>query len=144
MKDDDASEKIRRFLKANGYVVRKRDITQILNQMAQALERQIDEQSNGLIERPLLCEVIRFSNEIKIIAELPGAFEESIYVNADDNQLEIEAQSETREYYEIISLPPEADTKILKSVFLNGLLEITLQKRGIKRKARKGLRFERG
>lgn len=135
MKDDDASEKIRRFLKANGYVVRKRDITQILNQMAQALERQIDEQSNGLVERPLLCEVIRFSNEIKIIAELPGAFEESIYVNADDNQLGIEAQSETREYYEIINLPPEADTKILKFVFLNGLLEITLQKKRNKQKS---------
>lgn len=135
MKDDDASEKIRRFLKANGYVVRKRDITQILNQMAQALERQIDEQSNGLVERPLLCEVIRFSNEIKIIAELPGAFEESIYVNADDNQLGIEAQSETREYYEIINLPPQADTKILKSVFLNGLLEITLQKKRNKKKS---------
>jgi hypothetical protein len=37
MEDDDASEKIRRFLKANRYVISKRDITQILNQMAQAL-----------------------------------------------------------------------------------------------------------
>jgi HSP20 family molecular chaperone IbpA len=135
MKDDDASERITRFLKANGYVVRKSDITQILNQMAQALERQIDEQSNGLVERPLLCEVIRFSNEIKIIAEFPGAFEESISINADDNQLEIEAQSETRDYYEIINLPPEADTKILKSAFLNGLLEITLQKKRNKKKS---------
>jgi HSP20 family molecular chaperone IbpA len=134
MKDNDAPEKIRRFLKANGYVASKRDITQILNQMAQALERQI-EQSNGLVERPLLCEVIRFSNEIKIIAEFPGAFEESIYINADDNQLEIEAQSETRDYYEIIHLPPEADTKILKSVFLNGLLEITLPKKRNKKKS---------
>ena len=51
MKDEDAPEKIRRFLKANGYVVSKRDITQILNQMAQALEKQI-EQSSGLVERP--------------------------------------------------------------------------------------------
>ena len=66
MEDDDAPEKIRRFLKANGYVVSKRDITQILNQMAQALERQI-EQSSGHVERPLLCEVIRFPSEIKII-----------------------------------------------------------------------------
>lgn len=136
MKDDDASEKIRRFLKANGYVVRKRDITQILNQMAQALERQIDEQSNGLVERLLLCEVIRFSNEIKIIAELPGAFEESISINSDDNQLEIEAQSETRDYYHIINLPPEADTKSWKYGFFNGLLEITVQKKGNKKKSR--------
>jgi HSP20 family molecular chaperone IbpA len=92
MKDHDASERISRFLKANGYVVRKSDITQILNQMAQALERQI-EQSNGLVEKPLLSEVIRLSNEIKIIAELPGTFEESIYINANGKQLEIEAQS---------------------------------------------------
>jgi hypothetical protein len=77
MKGDNAPEKIRRFLKANGYVISKRNITQILNQMAQKLERQI-EQSSGLVERPLLCGVIRFPNEIKIIAELPSAFEESI------------------------------------------------------------------
>ena len=134
MKDDDAPEKIRRFLKANGYVISKRDITQILNQMAQALERQI-QQSNGLVERPLLCELIRFSNEIKIITELPGAFEESISIISDGNHLEIEAQSETRDYYQIINLPPEAGTKTFKYGFLNGLLEITLQKKRNKKKS---------
>ncbi len=66
MEEEDAAERISRFLKANGYLVRKSDITQILNQMAQALESQI-EQSNGLVQRPLICEVIRFSKEIKII-----------------------------------------------------------------------------
>lgn len=135
MKDDGAPEKIRRFLKANGYVISKSDITQILNQMAQELERQI-EQSSGLVERPLLCEVIRFPNETKIIAELPGAFERSISINADDNQLEIEAKSETRDYYHIINLPPEADIKSWKYGFLNGLLEITVQKKGNKKKSR--------
>ena len=135
MEDDDAPEKIRRFLKENGYVVSKRDITQILNQMAHVLERQI-ELNSGLVERPLLCDVIRFPNEIKIIAELPGAFEESISINSDDNQLEIEAQSETRDYYHIINLPPEANTKSWKYGFLNGLLEITLQKKRNKKKSR--------
>ncbi len=137
MEEEDAAERISRFLKANGYLVRKSDITQILNQMAQALESQI-EQSNGLVQRPLICEVIRFSKEIKIIAELPGAFEEGINISAHDNQLQIEAQNETRNYYEIINLPLEADTKILKSAFLNGLLEISLKKKRKKRKADKG------
>ena len=135
MEEDDGVERIRRFLKANGYHVAKRDITQILNQMAQTLERQI-EQSNGFVERPLLCEVIRFSKEIKIIAELPGAFEESININAYDYEIEIEAQSETTSY-EIINLHPEADTKIFKSAFLNGFLEITLKKKRIRNKALK-------
>ena len=134
MEEDDGTERIRRFLKANGYHVAKSDITQILNQMAQTLERQI-EQSNGFVERPLLCEVIRFSKEIKIIAELPGAFEESININAYDNEIEIEAQSERTSYYEIINLPPEADTKIFKSAFLNGFLELTLKKKRIRNKA---------
>jgi len=42
MEDDDAHEKIRRFLKENGYVVSKRDITQILNHMTRASEKQIE------------------------------------------------------------------------------------------------------
>jgi HSP20 family molecular chaperone IbpA len=137
MIEDDGVERIRRFLKANGYHVAKRDITQILNQMAQRLERQI-EKSNGFVERPLLCEVIRFTKEIKVIAELPGAFEDSININVYDNEIEIEAQSERTSYYEIINLPPQADTKILKSVFLNGFLELTLKKKSIRNKTHKG------
>lgn len=52
-----------------------------------------------------------------------------VSLNSDDNQLEIEDQSETRDYYHIINLPPEADTKSWKYGFLNGLLEITVQKK---------------
>ena len=135
MEDDDGAERITRFLKANGYHIAKSDITQILNQMDQTLERQI-EKSNDFEERPLLCEVIRFSKEIKIIAELPGAFEDNININAYDNEIEIEAQSERTSYYEIINLPPEADTKVLKFTFLNGFLELTLKKKSIRNKAK--------
>jgi len=135
MEDDDGAERITRFLKANGYHIAKSDITQILNQMAQTLERQI-EKSNNFEERPLLCEVIRFSKEIKIIAELPGAFEDNININAYDNEIEIEAQSERTSYYEIINLPPDADTKVLKFTFLNGFLELTLKKKSIRNKAK--------
>lgn len=135
MEDDDGAERITRFLKANGYHIAKSDITQILNQMAQTLERQI-EKSNDFEERPLLCEVIRFSKEIKIIAELPGAFEDNININAYDNEIEIEAQSERTSYYEIINLPPDADTKVLKFTFLNGFLELTLKKKSIRNKAK--------
>lgn len=134
MEDEDAAERIKRFLKANGYAVRKSDITQILNQMTQALERQI-EQSNGFGERPLLCEVIRFSKEIKVITELPGAF--NININIYDKELEIDAQSQTRRYYEIILLPAETAAKVLKSTFSNGMLELTFKRKNIKSRARR-------
>jgi HSP20 family molecular chaperone IbpA len=126
--DDMAVERVKSFLNANGYVVSKSDIAWILNQMTEALRAQTDE-ANGIIQRQLLCEVITRAKEVKIITELPGVSEERIEINAYDNELEINAENEKRRFYEIIHLPPDADTKVLKSTILNGFLEVTLKKK---------------
>ena len=55
--EDQAVRRIKKFLNANGYIVRKSDVAWILNQMSEALERQIDE-ANGIVERQLICEVV--------------------------------------------------------------------------------------
>jgi HSP20 family molecular chaperone IbpA len=89
--DDQAVNRIKRFLNANGYVVRKSDIAWILNQMTEALERQIEE-ANGIVERQLLCEVITTAKEVKVITELPGVCEERIKMNVYDKELEINAK----------------------------------------------------
>jgi len=134
--EDQAARRIKKFLNANGYIVRKSDVAWILNQMTEALERQIDE-ANGIVERQLICEVVTTAKEVKVITELPGVSEERIKMNVYDNELEIIAENEKRRYYEIINLPSEADTKVLKSTFLNGLLEVTLQKKKNRRKLKK-------
>ena len=134
--EDQAVRRIKKFLNANGYIVRKSDVAWILNQMTEALERQIDE-ANGIVERQLICEVVTTANEVKVITELPGVSEERIKMNVYDNELEIIAENEKRRYYEIINLPSEADTKVLKSTFLNGLLEVTLQKKKNRRNLKK-------
>lgn len=134
--EDQAVRRIKKFLNANGYIVRKSDVAWILNQMTEALERQIDE-ANGIVERQLICEVVTTAKEVKVITELPGVSEERIKMNVYNNELEIIAENEKRRYYEIINLPSEADTKVLKSTFLNGLLEVTLQKKKNRRKLKK-------
>lgn len=134
--EDQAVRRIKKFLNANGYIVRKSDVAWILNQMTEALERQIDE-ANGIVERQLICEVVTTAKEVKVITELPGVSEERIKMNIYNNELEIIAENEKRRYYEIINLPSEADTKVLKSTFLNGLLEVTLQKKKNIRKLKK-------
>jgi HSP20 family molecular chaperone IbpA len=131
--DDQAVNRIKRFLNANGYAVRKSDIAWILNQMTEALESQIEE-ANGIVERQLLCEVITTAKEVKLITELPGVCEERIKMNVYDKELEINAENEKRTYYEIIPLPAEAATKVLKSTFLNGFLEVTFKKKEKKKK----------
>ena len=130
--------RIKRFLNANGYVVRKSDIAWILNQMTEALESQIEE-ANGIVERQLLCEVITTAKEVKVITELPGVCEERIKMNVYDKELEINAENEKRTYYEIIPLPAEAATKVLKSSFLNGFLEVTFKKKRKKEKSQHSL-----
>jgi len=136
--DDQAVNRIKRFLNANGYAVRKSDIAWILNQMTEALESQIEE-ANGIVERQLLCEVITTAKEVKVITELPGVCEERIKMNVYDKELEINAENEKRTYYEIISLPAEAATKVLKSTFLNGFLEVTFKKKRKKEKSQHSL-----
>lgn len=127
--DKQAVDRIKRFLDANGYEVRESEIAWILSQMTDALERQIEEW-DGTVERQLICDVITTNKQVKVITELPGVLEERIKMNIiNDNELEINAENEKRRYYEIIDLPPEADTNEWKSTFLNGFLEITFQKK---------------
>jgi HSP20 family molecular chaperone IbpA len=130
--DDQEVKRIKKFLNANGYLVRKSEVAWILNQMAEALDRQIEEDS-GVVERQLICEVITTAKEVKVITELLGVWEERIKMNMYDNELEINAENEKRTYYEIIHLPAEADTKVFKSTFLNGLLEVTFNKKNNKK-----------
>ena len=126
--EDQEVERVKKFLNANGYLVRKSDLAWILNQMAEALDRQVEEAS-GIVVRQLICEVITTGKEVKVITELPGVCEERIKMNVYDNELEVNAENEKRTYCEIIHLPAEADIKIFKSTFLNGLLEVKFDKK---------------
>lgn len=126
--DGQEVERIKNFLNTNRYLVQKSDVTWILNQVAEVLDRQIEEVS-GIVERQLICELITTANEVKVITELPGVPEQRIKMNVHDNELEINAENEKRTYYEMIQLPAEADTKIFKSTFLNGLLQVTFEKK---------------
>lgn len=125
--DEIAAEKIIRILKANGYFISKSDVLWILNSMTEELERQVNK-SNSILERKVICEVITTAKEIKVITELPDVSEEDINIGIYDNDLFINADGQKRSYYEVVHLPNGVSDKGLKSTFLNGILEITLQK----------------
>ncbi len=80
------------------------------------------------VQRQLICEVITRGKEVKIISELPGVSKERIKMNVYNKELEIDAESEKRRYYEIIHLPIEAITKRIKSTIINGMLEAPSKK----------------
>lgn len=125
--DEIAAERIMRILKANGYHVSKSDVLWIIDRMTGELERQVDK-SNSILERKVLCEVITTTREIKVITELPDVSEEDIDINIYDNDLFINAEGQKRSYYEVVHLPNRVSDRGLKLTFLNGILEVTLQK----------------
>ncbi|MGI8719188.1 MAG: Hsp20/alpha crystallin family protein [Nitrososphaeraceae archaeon] len=129
--DANVIDRIKRFLYENGYSAGKVDIDWILDQMSEELEYQAEE-NGGVVQRQLICEVITRGKEVKIISELPGVSKERIKMNVCNKELEIDAESEKKRYYEIIHLPLEANTKRLRSTIINGMLEVTFEKTNAK------------
>lgn len=66
-----------------------------------------------------------------MVAEVPGVNKDNIKVRVvNGNKLIISAKSEDRQYYKEIDLPAEVDEKSAKATYKNGVLEVTLQKKG--------------
>lgn len=81
-------------------------------------------------ERQPLADVITTDTEVKVVVEMPGANKENIKVNAYDNSVEITTtDQEERKYREVVEIPPETDIETAKSIYKNGILEITFKKK---------------
>jgi len=83
-------------------------------------------------EREPLVDVMSSGDEIKVIAELPGVNKEEIRVSATEDTVTIQAGTPERKYRKDIELPDEVDPTSAKSVFKNGILEITFNRKGKK------------
>jgi HSP20 family molecular chaperone IbpA len=73
-----------------------------------------------------VAEVHRLEDEVRVIAELPGATDESIRLNVTDQELVIDADGPGTPYHTTAMLPP-VDAGSLRSTFRNGVLEVTFQ-----------------
>jgi HSP20 family molecular chaperone IbpA len=122
-----------RLLKANGYLVSKNDVIWILDRMTEELGKQVTE-AKSILEKKVFCEVITSAKKIRVITELPDVLEENINIRISDNDLFINAEGQKRSYYEVVHLPNGVSNRGLKSTFVNGVLEVTLQRRNSRRR----------
>jgi len=100
------------------------------------------EAPNILTERQPLSEVSTTDKEIKVSVELPGVSKEQIKIDANDNQVDIKTEDPKRKYHEIVDLPIEVDIDNVKSTFVNGLLEITFNKKSKTKPRGKSIRVD--
>ena len=77
-------------------------------------------------EREPLVDVNTTDTEVKVVVEMPGIKKEDIKINTYDSQLEVTtSKAAQRKYYKNIELPEQAEIETAKSVYNNGVLEVT-------------------
>ena len=100
------------------------------------------EAPNILTERQPLSEVSTTDKEVIVSVELPGVSKEQIRIDASENQVEIKTEDPKRKYHEVVDLPGEVDIDNVKSRFVNGLLEITFNKKSKTKPRGKSIRVD--
>lgn len=73
-----------------------------------------------------VAEVHRIDDEVKVVAELPGAARDSIRLDVQGSVLSIDADGVTTPYHTTADLPP-VDNGSMQSTFRNGVLEVTFR-----------------
>jgi len=79
-------------------------------------------------EREPLVDVISTDNEVKVVAEVPGVEKDDIKLYAAEKTLTISVDTPKHKYYKEVDLPTSVNPKTAKSVYKNGVLEVTLTK----------------
>jgi HSP20 family protein len=87
-------------------------------------------------EREPLVDVIRGSDDIRVVAEVPGVNKEELRVSASEDTVTIESATGSPRYHKKVGLPDAVDPQTAKSTYKNGILEISFK---LKRKGEGGV-----
>lgn len=81
-------------------------------------------------KREPLLDVIALEKDVRVIAELPGVQKEEIKLKVSENMLTISVDTPQRKFFKEIDLPSKVEPEKAKSTYKNGILEVTLSKKG--------------
>lgn len=79
-------------------------------------------------ERKPIIDVFESEDEIQVVAEIPGVEKENIKLDTTETSLDINAETEDREYSEHVDLPAKVDPDSAKASYKNGVLEVILKR----------------
>ena len=79
-------------------------------------------------EREPLVDVISTNSEVHVVVELPGVEKENIKLHGTEETLTISVDTPKRKYFKEIQMPSKIDHKNAKTVYKNGVLEVTVPK----------------
>lgn len=81
------------------------------------------------VERNPIEDVIETKKNITVTIELPDVIEEEIDIDTFDDYIAISVDTPQNNFYRRINLPCIIKPKMVKSTFINGILDISLKKK---------------
>jgi HSP20 family protein len=94
-------------------------------------------------EREPLVDVNTTDNEVKVVVEMPGIKKTDVQIKAYDSQVEVTTLKDApRKYHKKIDLPDQADIETARSVYTNGVLEITFDKKKVEKPKGKEIKID--
>ncbi len=91
-------------------------------------------------KREPLTDIIETDEAVIITMELPGIEKEDISLEAIENNLVIEVDTETRKYHKELKLPENLDIDKIEANYKNGVLDIKIKRK--KEEKKKGKKIE--
>jgi HSP20 family protein len=79
-------------------------------------------------KREPLADIITTDGAVQVIVELPGVTKEDINLRGTEESVIISVDTPRRKYYKKLEMPVKVDPKTAKSKYINGVLEVTMNK----------------
>ncbi len=119
------------------------NLKSLKNNNTQNIGSQLEQSSQISAEREPLVDVNTTDNGIKVILEMPGIRKTDIQIKAYDSKVEVTTSKDAqRKYHKTIDLPEQADIETARSVYNNGILEITFDQKKVNKPAGKEIKIE--
>jgi len=80
-------------------------------------------------DREPLVDTIVQSDNVKVVAELPGVEKSDIALECDGRNLVLKVDTDKHRYYKSLELPVEVDPDTSKASYKNGVLELILRRK---------------
>jgi HSP20 family protein len=93
-------------------------------------------------EREPLVDVISDDGTVRVLAELPGVDKNNIKLHCSERILTISVDTLEHKYYKEVELPSPVDPRVGKGSYKNGVLEVTLNKVGIRKPPGESIEIE--
>ena len=87
-------------------------------------------------DREPLVDTIVQSDNVKVVAELPGVEKSDIALECDGRNLVLKVDTDKHRYYKSLELPVEVDPDTSKASYKNGVLELILRRKSPGNKAK--------